>query len=193
MWMWCTVNLQTQKWCHDGICAKLLSVIFWLPFCTVQQGGDVLSISVLAAACIIKSVCLLHLERERRDVKSILLRDSCLINVVMRVHFGLNDWLLLKCHCLPGLRFLNDLLCCWGIPGMSGVMQEKIKLSHDGAQCCWVKTMFALFLNWPKDLPHLCSHLFSPVSCRETDVSSIFIYWDSSVAHGQHPVFVVFW
>lgn len=28
-------------------------------------------------------------------------------------------------------------------------MQEKIKLYHDGAQCCWDKTMFALFLIWP--------------------------------------------
>lgn len=193
MWVWSTVNLQTQKWCHDGICAKLLSVIFWLLFCTVQQGGDVLSISVLAAACIIKNVCLLHLERERRDVKSILLRDSSLINVVMGVHFGLNDWLLLKCHCLPGLWFLNDLLRCWKIPGMPGVIQEKIKLYHDGAHCSWDKTMFALFLIWPGALPHLCSHLFATVNCRETDVSSIFIYCDSSIAHGQLPVFVIFW
>lgn len=42
---------------------------------------------------------------------------------------------------------------------------------------------------WPGDLPHLCSHLFTPVNCRETDASSIFIYCDSSVVHGQLPAF----
>lgn len=60
-------------------------MIFWLHFCTVQQGGDVLSISVLAATCMIKNVCLLHLERERRDVEKVFLlkelRDSCMLNI----------------------------------------------------------------------------------------------------------------
>lgn len=45
---------------------------------------------------------------------------------------------------------------------------------------------------WPGDLPHLCSHLlasYAPVNYRGTDVSSIFVCCDSSIAHGQLPAF----
>lgn len=45
---------------------------------------------------------------------------------------------------------------------------------------------------WPGDLPHLCSHLlasYAPVNHRETNVSSIFVCYDSSLTHGQLPAF----
>lgn len=106
---------------------------------------------------------------------------------------------LLKSWCSPRLSLWTICYVVWvgnflAREQESGTGLNCVMTGHDAVESmrqdnvCTV--LNAIKPIWPGDLPHLCSHLlasYAPVNHRETNVSSIFVCYDSSLTHGQLP------